>query len=690
MRRLICICLCLFAVSYAVHARDVEKKVEEILKQMTLEEKVALCHGNSKMTVAGVPRLGVPEITMSDGPHGVHEDRMRNRMRVAGKDDDHSTYLPTGTALAATWNRDMAKLHGRVMGREARDRKKDILLGPMINMLRTPLNGRNFECMSEDPYLMGSIVAVQVPEIQKQDVAACLKSYACYNQGLNQGGVDHHPDERTLREIYLPAFRMGVIEGGALTVMSAYSHFRGDQSAQSAHLLNTVLKGDWGFKGLVMTDWGCKINTRDAALNGLDVEMGTQASYEDYHLANPFLEELKKGTIPISVVDDKARRVLRVALTIGVDDSDRVKGSRNTKENQAAVLKIAQEAIVLLKNDGILPLDAKKIKRLLVTGPNANVEHGHGGRSAKVKSLYEITPLEGLQKKVGDKIEIITLPNSKIEELTKAAKEADAVIYVAGLDHRNGNETEGRDRKHMNLMGNQDEEIACVLENNPHTVILMIAGSPVTMPWLDKAPCLVWGWYNGQEGGHAMADVIFGDVNPSGKMPFTCPKKLEDWPCHALDDYKEDILKYPEGVFNGYRWFDKKNVEPLFPFGFGLSYTTFKYDDLKVGTGAGDVVATASVKITNTGKREGAEIVQLYVGDPECKVERPPKELKGFDKVALKPGESKEVSFELKRQDLSFWDEDSSGWLAEPGKFEVMIGSSSRDICVKDSFELKE
>ncbi|MDB4297617.1 glycoside hydrolase family 3 C-terminal domain-containing protein [Flavobacteriaceae bacterium] len=811
--------------------QKVEQQVEELLKQMTLEEKVSLCHANSKFAIAGVERLGIKEMWMSDGPHGVREEISRDSWKPAGWDNDYSTYLPPLTGVAASWNPENATKHGTVLGSEARERKKDVILGPGVNMARNPLYGRNFEYMGEDPYLAAKLVVEEVQAIQKNDVAACLKHYALNTQELNRHGVNAEPDERTLREMYLPAFEAAITEGKVWTVMGAYNEYFGTNANQSAHLVKDILKGEWGFDGLLMTDWNCDINTYDAAMNGLDIEMGTNAkTYDDYYLANPFLKLLKQGVIPEAIVDDKVRRILRTQVSIGMMDENRKPGERGTKRNQAYAKEIIEEGVVLLKNDdNVLPLKKEGIKRVLVMGFNAEKEHGHGGGSSQVKSKFEVSPYEGIRAMFGSDVQIevakaaapkelgltpiepdyiitkrggagtpawkklsyvdsnftkqvkfdwqnesaityddgevhnekliadiepiqsgihkfkidadgsvtvkirqgnkeiqrksiksvkgdiataevyleagkkynvvfeysgvtgFTLgweapgsPYLKKHQYLAKAKQADLVIFVGGLDH--SLDREAGDRPNMKLPYNQDYTIDELLKVQPNTVVLMVAGSPVEMPWFNKAKAVVWGWYGGMFAGEVYADIMFGKTNPSGKMPFTIGEKLEDYPHFKLNDYNAEICKYKEGVFMGYRWFEQQNIKPLIPFGFGLSYTTYDYSNLRLTKGAHGNVESVTFTITNTGKIAGDEIAQLYIGDVKASVPRPAKELKGFQRVSLQAGESKDVTLELTKRDLSFWDVNTNNWKVEKGEFKVMIGASIADIKLQDTF----
>ena len=827
------------------HAEDrlatVEQDVEALLEKMTLPEKVSLAHASGKFHINAIERVGIPEMWLSDGPHGVRHQIERHTWASAGWTDDHSTYLPHLTSVAASWDPEIARLHGHVLGAEARDRKKDFILGPGVNLARLPLYGRNFEYMGEDPILAAKLVVPQIKAIQANDVAATVKHYALNTQELNRTGVNAKPDERTLREVYLPAFEAAVKEGGVLGMMGSYNEYYGTNANQSKHLVMDILKGEWGYQGVLLTDWHVDINTYDAAVNGLDLEMGTDvADYQDYFLAKPFLDMIQAGKIPESVADEKARRILRVQHTIGMYDENRLSGARNTKAHQAAARKIATEGVVLLKNDiigtkTVLPLDSKQLKNVLVLGPNADKKHGTGGGSSEVKSLYEVTPLQGLRAKFGEKVNITAMRarsselaaiasdyvesrhwtgtpawniayfteksrinlteqswivDSKFKaiapanaegsvnnqhitmaakikplmtglhqlnveilgdfqlkinddiviahqvsvdttnelsvlaydieliagesyrfeiqydgsehftlgwnapgelfsseaEYIAAAKQADAVIYFGGLSH--GDDRESIDRPDMKLPNSQDEIISKLIAANEKTVVFLVAGSAVEMPWAEQANAIVWGWYGGMEAGHAFADILTGDANPSGKMPITLPAHLEDTAPIALNDYNAKESLYTEGVFIGYRWFEQQNITPTFVFGHGLSYTNFALTDIALSasniTGGGNI--TVTVWVENTGKVAGAEVVQLYLHDIESSVDRPIKELKGFAKVYLAPGESKKISITLTKRDLSFWDVNTNDWLAESGEFQIMLGAAVDDIRLVEGF----
>lgn len=703
---------------YKDSSAPLERRVEDLLGRLTLEEKVSLLHGDSLFTVAGVPRLGLPVRWLSDGPHGVREEISKNSFSPAGRTDDFATAMPAAIALAATWNPEVAQKEGETIGSEARARGKDIMLGPGVNILRSPLCGRNFEYLGEDPFLAAQLAVSYIRGEQSMDVASCVKHFAANNQETQRSSIDVEMDERALREIYLPAFRAAVQDAGVWTVMGAYNKFRGEHCCHNDYLLNKVLKEEWGFKGLVVSDWNGVHDTAQAARNGLDLEMGTsRRAYDEYFLAKPYLEGLQSGVYSREGLDDKVRRNLRVMIGTKMLD-ERKAGAINTAAHQAVARRVAEEGIVLLKNVGdVLPLDATRIKTLAVIGENATRPQAHGGQSSELKALYEVTPLQGLLRRVGRSINVIhalgyEAPNSDklstrpqkpdepltAEELTAraiaAARAADAVIFVGGLNHELGNDCESRDRKDMKLPYGQDELISKVLEANPRTVVVMVAGTPVEFgPWHEKAPAVVQAWYGGSEGGNALARVLFGDVNPSGKLPCTFPAKLEDSPAHAMNAFpgNEGVVRYEEGLLVGYRWFDTKKIVPMYPFGHGLSYTTFKYSGLKFGPSpAGGHMAVVDVEVTNTGTREGAEVVQLYVRDLESSLPRPVQELKAFRKVMLKPGETQTLSLPLGVEAFAFYDPARKAWVAEAGKFVIAVGSSSRDIRAEGEFQLSE
>jgi beta-glucosidase len=675
-----------------------EKRVEDLLSRLTLEEKISLLHGDSKFTTAAIPRLNIPRRWMSDGPHGVREDIGPDTWNPAGRTDDFATCMPCGIALAATWNPDIARAEGVAIGEEALARGKHIMLGPAVNIMRTPLCGRNFEYFGEDPVLSSRIAVGYIRGEQSKDVASCIKHFAANNQEMQRVAINVEVDERTLREIYLPAFKAAVHEAGVWAVMGAYNKLRGDYCCHNDYLLNKILKYEYGFQGIVISDWGGAHDTRAAALGGLDLEMGTEKSYDEFFLARSFRESLQKGELPMALLDDKVRRNLRVMIATHVLDG-RPTGSLNTREHQAASRRVAEEAMVLLKNErGTLPLDPSKIKSLVVIGDNATRLQAHGGQSSEIKALYEITPLDGILRRVGGRVNVTysvgygkDVGADVGERAVQAAKAADAVLFIGGMNHEPFSDTEGSDRHDMKLPYGQDELIQRVVVANPRTIIVLVAGSPMEMgQWIDRVPAVLLAWYGGMESGNALARVLFGDVNPSGKLPCTFPKRLADSPAHALDAYPgtNGVVRYEEGLLVGYRWFDTKNIEPLFPFGHGLSYTRFDYSNLTLspGTSTNGPVLTAEFDIANTGTRQGGEVAQLYVHDAQSSLPRPVKELKGFHKVFLKPGEKRTVSIPLDLSAFAFYDPDKHGWLAEAGEFTILIGSSSRDVRLKENF----
>ena len=703
---------------------QMEKRIEKLIKKMTLEEKVGLLHGNSKFYVAGVERLGIPEWSLSDGPHGVRAEINRHDWAYAGWTNDSASYFPTGTAFAAAWNPELAYRRGEVLGEEARWRKKDVLLGPGVNIIRSPLCGRNFEYMSEDPYMNSVLAVAYIKGLQSRDVACSVKHFAVNNQETNRTTIDVECSERALREIYLPAFKAAVQEGGALTVMAAYNKFRGEFCAENNYLVRKILRNEWGFDGVYVTDWGAAHSTVPSMEAGLDLEMGTLIDkYEDWYYANPLIEAVKSGKVPMSLVDEKVGDVLRVMIKTNVLDPKKRfgPGSMNTKEHQQATYDAAAEAIVLLKNqNNLLPLDFSSIKSLAVIGDNATRKHSNGGLSSEIKAVYEVTPLEALRAKWGDKVDIrfaqgyeklstfvegsnngqssgtfsskTQESDALLKEAVEVARTSDVALLVCGLNH--DYDTESFDRLNMDIPYGQVELIQEVVKANPRTIVIMIAGSPLNMAAVDIcSPAIVWAWFNGMEGGNALVDVLSGKVNPSGKMPFTTPVSLDQSPAHALGNFPGRDLKvnYEEDILVGYRWFDTKGLPVVYPFGYGLSYTTFDYSNLNTDKETYDQADTiqATFTLTNTGDREGAEVAQLYVSDPVCSVMRPVKELKGFKKVFLKPGESRRITLDIPVSSLAFYSEAQSQFVVEPGEFILQLGASASDIKQKISVEVK-
>jgi len=677
--------------------QPLEARVDNLLSQLTLEEKISIVHADSKFTTAAIPRLGIPRRWLSDGPHGVREDIGPDTWDNAGHTDDFATAMPAGICLAATWNPDLGYRVGEAIGQEARARGKDIMLGPGVNILRTPLCGRNFEYLGEDPFLASEMCVGYIRGEQSQDVASCVKHFALNNEEFDRMNINVEVGERALREIYLPAFKAAVQDAGVWTLMGAYNQFRGQHCCHNDYLLNKILKDEWGYQGLVMSDWAGTHDTRQAALNGLDLEMGTDKKYDDFYLAQPYLDLLKKGELPMAGLEEKVRRNLRVMLATGVFDARRKVGSLNTAAHQEVARQVAEEGIVLLKNENqILPLDATKLKTVAVIGENATRLHAHGGDSSGIKAFYEVDPLDGIVTRAGGKVNVIYSEGYRKDggadmagRAVAAAKAADAVIYIGGLNHDRGFDCEGADRADMKLPYGQDELIQEIVAANPRTIVVL-EGTMVEMDaWLGKVPALLQAWYPGMEGGNALARILFGDVNPSGKLPATFPKKLADSPAHALGNYPgtNGTVTYAEGLLVGYRWFDTKNIGPQFPFGFGLSYTTFKYSGLKLIPASGtNEIVTAQFEIENTGKVAGAEVAQLYVHQKIPSLTRPEKELKGFRKVFLQPGEKQTVLIPLKKAAFEYYDDGKKSWVMDQDTFEIMIGSSSRDLRLRDSF----
>ena len=711
---------------YLDESQPLEKRVEDALSRMTLEEKVGLLHAQSKFSSAGVPRLGIPEVWCTDGPHGIRPEVLWDEWDQAGWTNDSCTAFPALTCLAATWNPEMSALYGKSIGEEARYREKDILLGPGVNIYRTPLNGRNFEYMGEDPYLSSRMVVPYIEEVQKNGVAACVKHFALNNQEAHRHGIDVEVDDRALNEIYLPAFKAAVQEGGAWAVMGAYNKYKGEHCCHNRYLLNDILKRDWAFDGVVVSDWGGTHDTKQAAENGLDMEFGSWTdglswgasnAYDNYYLAAPYLDMLRKGEASTATLDDKARRVLRLIFRTAMN-TRKPFGSLNSPEHLAAARRIAGEGMVLLKNEGgVLPIDLGRAKTIAVVGENAIKMMTVGGGSSSLKVRHEYTPLEGIRAAAAGKAEVIyergyvgdvtgdyngvktgqDLSESRSEaqliaDAAAAARKADAVIFVGGLNKSNHQDCEGDDRLQYGLPYAQDKVIGALAEANPNLAVVIVSGNAVAMPWIDRVPAVLEAWFSGSEAGNALADVVFGAVNPSGKLPFTFPVRLEDNGAHALGEYPgADKVKYNESIFVGYRWHDKEQLKPLFAFGHGLSYTAFAVGNVKADrtTLAPNGSIRISADVTNTGDRAGAEVVQLYIGDEQSSLPRPVKELKGFQKVSLNPGQTRTVTFEITPGMLQYYDDAKGAWVAEPGAFTAYVGAASDDIRGTVEFELK-
>lgn len=706
--------------------QNIEKRVEDALLRMTLEEKIAIIHAQSKFSSPGVPRLGIPENWMTDGPHGIRAEVMWDEWYGANWTNDSCFAFPALTCLAATWNPKMAYLYGKSIGEEARYRNKNVLLGPGVNIYRSPLNGRNFEYMGEDPYLSSAMVVPYIKGVQENNVAACVKHFALNNQETWRDRVNVHVDDRTLYEVYLPAFKAAVQEGGAWAIMGAYNKYKGEHCCHNQYLLNDILRKEWGFDGVVVSDWGGVHDTTRSIFNGLDMEFGswtnglnTGASnaYDDYYLAQPYLRMIKEGKISDKELNEKVRNVLRLIFRTNMSKK-RSFGTLCSPEHSLAGRTIAQEGIVLLQNEGgLLPLNTEKVKKILVVGENAVKRMTVGGGSSSLKVKYELSPLEGICKRVGNEAVVTYVPGYKspavreqdvkdakepeVEiidaaglraEAVDAAKEADIVIFIGGLNKNPGQDCEGTDRESYNLPYEQDALIESIASVNSNIVVAIISGNAVAMPWVSRVPSILASWYNGSEAGNALASVLFGDVNPSGKLPFTFYASLEQCNAHVSGEYPgsdADVI-YNDGIFVGYRYVDKKKIKPLFAFGHGLSYTTFEYGKVKVDKKVmnQNEKLTIVVPVTNTGKCQGAEVVQLYIRDVKSSVPRPIKELKGFEKVFLNAGETKEVSFTIDKEELSYFDAERHEWVSEDGKYEVMIGASSDDVRGVVVFEL--
>lgn len=711
-----------------------EQRVEDALSRMTTQEKINLIHAQSKFSSRGVPRLGIPDLWTDDGPHGVRPDVLWDEWDQAGQTNDSCVAFPALTCLAASWNPATSYLYGFSLGEEARYRGKDVILGPGVNIYRTPVNGRNFEYMGEDPYLAAKMVVPYIKGLQSNGVAACVKHFALNNNEINRHTTNVIIDDRTLYEIYLPAFKAAVQEGGAWSIMGAYNLYRDEHLCHNSRMLNDILKKEWGFDGAVISDWGGTHDTKQAITNGLDLEFGswtnglstgTSNAYDSYYMARPYFDLIAKGEYSTKELDDKVRRVLRLIMRTAMDYS-KGEGSLCSDEHYEAARRIGDEGIVLLRNKGrLLPISSSKGKRILVVGENAIKMMTVGGGSSSLKVQHEISPLDGIRnaaKEFGMEVEyargyvgdvtgeyngVVTGQNLKddrspaelIAEAVAKAKEADHVIFIGGLNKSSGQDCEDSDRAGLELPYGQDDVIVALAKANPKVTVVNISGNAVAMPWADKVPSIVQAWFLGSEAGNSIADILFGKVNPSGKLPFTFPVRLADSPAHKLNAYpgtrRADSnivdLEYKEGILVGYRWHDTKKIKPQFAFGHGLSYTDFKFGKAsadKTQILDGETV-TFTVPVTNTGSVAGAEVVQLYVSDPKCSVSRPVKELKGFSKIFLQPGETKDVKITIGRDALSYFDAEKHEWVAEPGMFTASFGPSSDNIATTVKFTLK-
>lgn len=719
---------------YLDETRPLDERVEDALSRMTTAEKVALLHAQSKFSSAGVHRLGIPELWCTDGPHGIRPEVLWDEWDQAGWTNDSCVAFPALTCLAATWDPAMSALYGRSIGEEARYRGKDVLLGPGVNIYRTPLNGRNFEYMGEDPYLASRMVVPYVQGVQDNGVAACVKHYALNNQEVNRHTTNVIIDDRTLYEIYLPAFKAAVQEGGAWSIMGAYNLYGDRHLCHNDRLLNKILKDEWGFDGAVISDWGGVHDTREAAEGGMDLEFGSWTdglsngasnAYDNYYLAAPYLAMLASGEASQQQLDDKARRVLRLIMRTAMR-RDKPFGAMCSEAHYDAARRIGDAGIVLLRNEGgVLPIDPAKSPRILVVGENAVKMMTVGGGSSSLKVQREISPLDGIRAAAADP-SLVTYargyvgdvtgeyngvvtgqdlsddrsPAQLIDEAVRMARDADYVVFVGGLNKSAHQDCEDSDRAGLELPYAQDDVIRALAAANPNLVVVNVSGNAVAMPWIKDVPAVVQAWFLGSEAGNSIADVIFGKVNPSGKLPFTFPVKLDDVAANSLGEKAypgikragEDIWdeSYDEGVLVGYRWHDTRKIKPLFAFGHGLSYTTFDYGKIRAdrrNMAVGDSI-TFTVPVTNTGKVAGAEVVQLYISDSKASVMRPAKELKGFAKVWLEPGETRDVTFTIGRDALSYFDADSHSWVAEPGEFRAHAAASASDVRSSVAFRL--
>jgi beta-glucosidase len=718
---------------YRDPSRPLDERVEDALSRMTTQEKIDIIHAQSKFSSRGVPRLGLPDLWTDDGPHGVRPEVLWDEWDQAGWTNDSCVAFPALTCLAASWNPEVSYLYGKSVGEEARYRGKDVLLGPGVNIYRTPVNGRNFEYMGEDPYLASVMVVPYVQGLQDCGVAACVKHFALNNNELNRHTTNVIVDDRTLYEIYLPAFKAAVQKGKAWSIMGAYNYYKDEHLCHNQRMLNDILKKEWGFDGAVVSDWGGTHDTRQAITNGLDLEFGSWTdglangasnAYDNYYMARPYLELIRKGEVGTEELDDKARRVLRLMIRTAMDYT-KGDGEMCSEAHYDAARRIGDEGIVLLRNENrVLPIAKAQGKKILVVGENAIKMMTVGGGSSSLKVQHEISPLDGIRAAAsscgmtvdyargyvgdvtGEYNGVVTGQNLNdsrsaaelIAEAVGKAREADYVIFVGGLNKSAGQDCEDSDRAGLELPYAQDDVIRALAAANPNFVVVNVSGNAVAMPWVKDVPAIVQAWFLGSESGNSIADVLFGEVNPSGKLPFTFPVRLSDSPAHALGAYPgvkradSDVwdLEYKEGILVGYRWHDTKKIKPLFAFGHGLSYTDFTFGKMTADRAeTEDGTVTFTVPVTNSGNVAGAEVVQLYITDNKCSVSRPAKELKGFAKVFLQPGETRDVKITIDRDALAFFDADRHEWVAEPGQFTASAGPASDNIKTTVKFKLK-
>ena len=718
---------------YLDDAQPIEARVEDAFSRLTLDEKIAMVHAQSKFSSPGVPRLGIPEVWCTDGPHGIRAEVLWDEWDQAGWTNDSITAFPALSGLAATWDRELSRLYGKSIGEEARYRNKTVLLGPGVNIYRFPLNGRNFEYMGEDPYLAGEMVVPYVEGVQSNGVAVCVKHFALNNSEVNRHVANTIVDDRTLYEIYLPAFKAAVQKGHAWSVMAAYNLYNNQYLCSNEVLLDKILRGEWGFDGVVISDWGGVHNTLQTAKHGVDLEygswtdgltMGKTNAYDSYYLAEPYKEAIRKGEIGTEELDARAKRILRLIFRTAMN-RNRPFGSQTSPEHYAAARKIGAESIVLLKNDGgVLPMKAPK--KILVVGENAVKMMTVGGGSSSLKAKLEVSPLDGIKARypeaevvwergyvgdtggeyngvsTGQDLRESRSAETLVSDAVKAAEGADYVIFVGGLNKSDRQDSEGLDRVQYGLPYGQDAVIEALAAATEKLIVVNISGNAVAMPWVEKVPAIVQDWYLGTQAGHSLADVLSGDVNPSGHLPFTIPVSYADNPVRTEKQYPGILrgstidgmpvmdMEYTEGIYVGYRWYDK-NGGVLFPFGYGLSYTTFEFGEPRIDRKSmkENGTVTVTVPVTNTGAVAGSEVVQLYIADVEASVDRPMKELKGFAKVALEPGQKADVSFTIGKDALSFFDAEKHAWVAEKGIFRAIVAASAADVKGTVEFELK-
>lgn len=699
-----------------------DKVIDTLIAKMTLEEKIGMLHGNSMFSTGGVERLGIPELKLTDGPLGIREEISRDSWAPAGWDNDYATYYPAGSGLSATWNPELSYLFGNSVGEEARARNKDMLLSPAINIIRTPVGGRTYEYFTEDPFLNKKMSVPFIIGLQNNDVMACVKHYAVNNQETNRDFVDVQIDERTLREIYLPAFKASVQEANAYSVMGAYNKFRGDYLCENDNMLNTILRDEWGFDGIVVSDWAAVHTTVKSLKHGLDIEMGTPKPFNEFYLADKLIEAVKDNKISEKEIDIHVKRILRLLYQVkAINAKDRTQGSIATKKHYQDAYDIAAESVVLLKNDNnILPLIAGNLKSIGVIGNNAVKKNANIGFGAGVKTKREVTPLEGLENRLPESVTInyaegyleryqennnenkgnVThkapvpvneLDEEKLNQALEAAKNSEVAVIFAGSNR--DYETESSDRRDLSLPFAQEELIEKVLKVNPNTIVVFITGGPFDIENINKkAKTIIWSWFNGSEGGNALADVLLGNVNPSAKLPWTLPKDLKDSPAHATNSFPGDeVVEYKEGILVGYRWFDSKNIEPLYPFGYGLSYTNFKFSNLQTNQtkyGIEDTIEVL-VDVKNTGEMMGKEVVQVYVSKLNSKINRAQQELKGFSKVEIEKSNTIRVKIEIPVEELAFYNVETKSWEVENGKYKIKVGNSSRNLVLENTISVE-